>query len=534
MFWIILIAVVLFIGFITDIGETSKKSKYSEKNRGNREDEEKPSSNHHVCFPKVEVTAPDTQGQGEIDKKGSVEEVGFPAPDKEAKQNNVTNDDAATSFADDLARSHGDESLLSEKITDLIGTHIKSRESALEFVLQELDSASSESDEAREFAKSLGFLRGEYSGAMRKQSSEDVDNAQQALLKSSISFAISPPQATRLRLFNLRNMVERWSLASPEFKINRLLKILRTIALDDVNLIPSLDASLPIVKSASIKYISNRNKNLDFSKEILKELRHSLGKNNKEVLFLAVPEILEDHHRRKTKLEPRVKSTQETQENNPEESAILARKSEIRSIVEEKGISHLVHFTDFRNLPGIMSSGLVPRSDLEAGGQGFYYNDEMRLDGVKRSISTSVVFPNYRMFFRYRKTAEFRQWVVLIIDKSVLWESDCFFCKHNAADRRIINGDKDYLSSPDALKSMYENEVGDFNRDSGLLRSYDPTDPQAEVLVLSKIPPGKIHSVIFDSLSSKEYFSQYYPMKKAVVDTAFFSSRDYVRKRQVV
>jgi hypothetical protein len=98
----------------------------------------------------------------------------------------------------------------------------------------------------------------------------------------------------------------------------------------------------------------------------------------------------------------------------------------------------------------------------------------------------------------------------------------------------MINADKDHLSSPAALKSMYDNEAGDLKRDFGLLRSYDPTDPQAEVLVLSKIPPDKIHSVIFDSLSSKEYFSQYYPMKKAVVDTAFFSSRDYVRRRQVV
>lgn len=534
MFWIILIAVVFFIGLITDIGRTSGISKYSGKDRGDREEEEKPSSNHYVCFSKAEVTSPDTQDQSDIDNKSSVEEVGYPAPDKKTKQINVANEDPAFSFADDLARSHGDESLLSEKITDLIGRHIKSQESALEFVLQELDGASRESDEARKFAKSLGFLRGEYSGAMRKQSSEDVDNAQQALLKSSLSFANSSSQAIRLRLFNIKNVVEIWSLASPEFKVNRLLKILRTIALDDVNLIPSLDASLPIVKSASIKHVSNRNKNLDFSKEILKELRHSLGKNNKEVLLLAVPEIIEDYQRRKTKLEPCVKSTQETQDNNPEESSILARKSEIRSIVEKKEISHLVHFTDLRNLPGIMSSGLVPRSDLEAGGQGFYYNDKMRLDGVKGSISTSVVFPNYRMFFRYRKTAEFRQWVVLIIDKSVLWENDCFFCKHNAADRRIINADKDYLSSPDALKGMYENEVGDFNRDSGLLRSYDPTDPQAEVLVLSKIPPGKIHSVVFDSLSSKEYFSRYYPMKKAVVDTAFFSSRDYVRKRQVV
>ncbi|EHA16770.1 DarT ssDNA thymidine ADP-ribosyltransferase family protein [Halomonas sp. HAL1] len=527
MFWVILIIIVLFIGFVIDKGTPSK---YSERDRNREGDKGKLPSGHQVSLPKTEATTSVPKGQ--LEKKGSAEEKCVPAPSEEPKARNAINRDAERAIADDLAKSHGGEYLLAEKITESVAKYINSQESAIEFVLQELDGASKGSDEARTFAKSLGFLEGEYAGALRKQANEDVENAQQALLKSSISLSVSPELTTRLRLFNVKNIIEKWCLNSPEIKKNRLLKALREIALDDVNLVPSLDASLPIIKTASIKHISNRNKNLDFAKTLLTELRQSLNKSPREIILLAVPEILEDYESRQTNPESPEKSVQKAQK--PEATIELAYESDIKSFVEEREIPYLVHFTDFRNLPGIMSEGLVPRLELETAGRGFYYNDEMRLDRVKGSISTSIAFPNYKMFFRYRQQANVRRWALLIIDKSVFWENECLFCAHNAADRRIIHANKSYLASPAALEKMYDIEAGNQKRDFSLLKSYDPTDPQAEVLVLSTISPDKIHTVVFDSLSSKERFSQYYPMKKAVVDTAFFSSRDYVRRRQVI
>lgn len=533
MFWIILIAIVLFIGFIIDIGASSRPSSYSgrERDRDGKNGRLPPS--HQPSLPKSERTNSPPQRQLEKSKEPE-EERRLPAPESVEGTGHAINGDAKPTFADKLAKSHGGEYLLSGKVTKLVGKHISSQESALEFVLQELDGASKGSDEARKFAKSLGFLEGEYLGALRKESSENVENAQQAIIQLSISFAISQDQATRLRLLNIKNIADRWKLASTEFKYARLLKALREVALDDVNLVPSLDPSLPIIKTAKIKHISNRNKNLDFARSILLELGQSLDKSPQEILLLAVPELLEAHDVREKKIESIEKDSQETQEKKAEEAGKTTYKSEIKSFVQERGIPYLVHFTDYRNLPGVMSDGVVPRLELESGGHGFYYNDTMRLDGVKGSVSTSIAFPNYRMFYRYRLGAEFRKWAVLLIDKSVLWENDCLFCKHNAADKRIIYDDKSHLVSVASLKSMYDDEVGDLKRDLGLLRSYDPTDPQAEVLVMSRIPPDKINAVVFDSFSSKEYFSKHYPMKKAIVDAAFFSTRDYVRRRQVV
>lgn len=531
MFWIILIITLLLVGLIIDKGASSRPSTHSERGRNKAVNKGELPSSHQTRLPKSEATT--SLAQDILGSKEAAEENCLPLTVNRKEKIHAINDDAELKFADALAKSHGGEYLLAEKVTDLIGKHINSQECALEFVIQELDGASKGSDEARKFAKSLGFLEGEYSGGVRKEASENVENAQQAILQSSIRFATSPEQAIRLRLFNVKNIVERWRLVSPKNKNSRLIEVLREIALDDVNLIPSLDASLPIIKTASLKHISNRKKNLEFSREILSELGHSLGKSTKEILFLAVPEILEDHGGRKTKLEPSEKDIQVTQESKPETPEKPKRASDIKAFVEKNHIPYLVHFTDYRNLPGIMSEGLVPRLELESTGQGFYYNDTLRLDGVKGSISTSIAFPNYKMFFRYRKKADFRKWAVLLIDKSVLWENDCLFCKNNAADKRMICVDKGYLASTPALKSMYDDEAGDLKRELGLLKSYDPTDPQAEVLVLSKILPEKIHSVAFDLLSSKEHFSKHYPMKKAVFDTTFFSSRDYVRRKEV-
>lgn len=532
MFWIILIAIVLFIGFIMDAGASSRSSTSPERKRSRPGDKRRLPSSHQARLPRSEKAAPPPQGLSERKRSSVVNRL--PATESKKETIHAVNGDAKSTFADDLAKSHGGEYLLAGKVTELVGKYINSQESALEFVLQELDGASIGSDEARNFAKSIGFLEGEYSGALRKHASNNVEHAQQAILNSSVRLAVSAEQATRLRLFNVKNIVERWRLASPEVRNGRLLKALREIALDDVNLVPSLDASLPIITTANIKHISNRDKNLDFARSILSELGQSLNKSPQEILLLAVPELLEAHDGKAKKIESIEKDSQETQEKKSEEVRKPTYKSEIKSFVQERGIPYLVHFTDYRNLPGVMSDGLVPRLELESGGHGFYYNDTMRLDGVKGSVSTSIAFPNYKMFYRYRLGAEFRKWAVLLIDKSVLWENDCLFCKHNAADKRIIYVDKNHLASVAALKSMYDDEVGGLKRDLGLLRPYDPTDPQAEVLVMSRIPPDKINAVVFDSLDSKVYFSKHYPMKKAVVDAAFFSNRDYVRRRQVV
>ena len=113
-----------------------------------------------------------------------------------------------------------------------------------------------------------------------------------------------------------------------------------------------------------------------------------------------------------------------------------ARKNAIKRIVQERGISYLLHFTRLQNLDGILEHGIYPNSRLGELPDGVAINDHGRWDYHPDSISLSICFPNHLMFFKYRNESQ-DEWVVLVISPSVLWESKCAFCKHNAADGRI-------------------------------------------------------------------------------------------------
>jgi hypothetical protein len=229
----------------------------------------------------------------------------------------------------------------------------------------------------------------------------------------------------------------------------------------------------------------------------------------------------------------------EAEKSSPELEKVdllAARESdfarEIKTVVEKKAIPYLVHFTQAYNIPNIISNGLLTRSLLEETGSKFVHNDALRLDGVKNSISLSVGFPNYKMFYKYRCSNPGATWVVLIIDKSVLWENSCLFCKHNAADKRMIKNTKLELVSTSSFESMYDDMDG-IERDLASLFTYDPTDPQAEILSLENISYDKINAYIFDSYGAMKEFDHFYPGKNSYVDSSFFSSREYSRKRRI-
>lgn len=193
-------------------------------------------------------------------------------------------------------------------------------------------------------------------------------------------------------------------------------------------------------------------------------------------------------------------------------------------------------------MDGIIQYGLLPKILIEDLPFEVSINDELRLDGHEDSVSLSIAFPNYKMFYRYRMNSNTDGWAVLAIHSSVLWEYECAFCKYNAADLRISSIQKDELKSLSAFKSMFaEFEQDDFfmevlgdeykpsTRTEKKLKAFDPTDAQAEVLVFDIIPVEKIIGVAFENNKLLNDFKNKHPNIKAVLNKKFFSSRDYVR-----
>lgn|GEM_PF-934894 len=182
-------------------------------------------------------------------------------------------------------------------------------------------------------------------------------------------------------------------------------------------------------------------------------------------------------------------------------TALLPWQNDIRTQAQSLGIQHVVHFTRCDNLSSIMKYGLRSIACLENEKIHAVRNDMLRLDGKPNGISLSISFPNFRMFYKYRQLAAEADWAVLILSPRILWEKECGFYKHNAADSRMRNLPREVASSSKAFREMFE--TADVDRENWL-SAYDPSDPQAEVMVYEKISPSLIEAVAFETRATAE------------------------------
>lgn len=207
-------------------------------------------------------------------------------------------------------------------------------------------------------------------------------------------------------------------------------------------------------------------------------------------------------------------------------------KQQIQEYSQAIKIPFLVHFTRASNLPSILEHGLYPMGRIAEIEVTPAINDELRLDGHLDGLSLSIAFPNFRMFYKLRKDNPDVEWVVLAVDPSVLWLKDCAFCRHNAADAKIIYEPLEELKKPEALVGMFEAIDGEQSREDQKLKSYDPTDGQAEVLVFDVIEPNLIGAAVFENTATRDAYQGLLGDRKIHVHRAgkgLFASRSYVR-----
>lgn len=205
---------------------------------------------------------------------------------------------------------------------------------------------------------------------------------------------------------------------------------------------------------------------------------------------------------------------------------------EIRLIAEQKMIPSLVHFTRAENLETILKHGIHPISSFYRVGIMPEFNDTMRLDGHLTAVSTSIAFPNDKMFYKYRMENANVHWVVICIDKKIIWEKECAFCKHNAADNRIKCRDIEEIKGKDAFLEMFAEIEGHKQRDDQFLRTFDPTDVQAEILVFGVIEPRYIIEIAFDNFDVLNQYRSLVGSKRIVMygkNKGLFSSRSNIR-----
>ncbi len=179
----------------------------------------------------------------------------------------------------------------------------------------------------------------------------------------------------------------------------------------------------------------------------------------------------------------------------------------IRQFANELEIPYLLHFTRAVNLPSIIEHGIYPIARVDEIDAEPQINDQHRLDGRLNGTSISIAHPNCQMLYKYRMDDESVDWAVLVLKRSVLWQKECAFCRHNAADARISRQQLEALTTEAAFRGMFDEIDGWTSREEQKLKVYDPTDVQAEVMVFDIIEPAYIRGIVFNSKDAKDAYS---------------------------
>ena len=174
-------------------------------------------------------------------------------------------------------------------------------------------------------------------------------------------------------------------------------------------------------------------------------------------------------------------------------SAVDATKRKIVEAARTRRIEYLCHFTRKENLSSIQKYGLLSRQKLENAAMSFQSNDDQRFDGYRNSVSLSVTFPNYKMFWSLRQKNKSTQWAVILLDAcKVLQYCECAFQRTNAASNKVRHVPIESRKTFESFDDMFYDEN---TRRARNLRDNETTDPQAEILCFDGIPPEFIKDI---------------------------------------
>ncbi|MBP7001309.1 DarT ssDNA thymidine ADP-ribosyltransferase family protein [Amaricoccus sp.] len=186
-------------------------------------------------------------------------------------------------------------------------------------------------------------------------------------------------------------------------------------------------------------------------------------------------------------------------------------RQKIRRAAEGRGILALYHFTRRENLLSILSNGLLSREDLADTNLQYTYTDDARWDDTPRAISFSIDSINSSMFDAKRKV-DHRGWIILRVEREVLWTHSCRFCRQNASTSAVRNA-RGFLGGPWGFNSMFEDEDVYIPEERGYRSRRDhyqipdnrPTWNDAEVQVLDPVDQKLITAIFVGNESMKAW-----------------------------
>jgi hypothetical protein len=195
-----------------------------------------------------------------------------------------------------------------------------------------------------------------------------------------------------------------------------------------------------------------------------------------------------------------------------------SEQEKIKQFCEDRRIHSLLHFSHAANLKSIMNHGILGRESLDAKGLLFHSTDEKRLDLLPNGISLSISRPNLLMLSYKTRTLQTGNWIVFDISPAILLTHEFAAFPSNAASsdlRTALSADPRKFCGAYGLKQMFTDgrvaaraivDVGSHvSRRALELPDNVTTDPQAELMMLSKIEPNSIRRIMASTSATANY-----------------------------
>ena len=117
-----------------------------------------------------------------------------------------------------------------------------------------------------------------------------------------------------------------------------------------------------------------------------------------------------------------------------------------------------------------MLNGLLPRSVMDKYGVNYLYNDENRYDNCKNAVCTSIGFPNYKMFYKYRLLKNKANWIVIVFDSQKILRYPCAFFRTNAGCRDSLQFTQEERQNAQAFEEISNDTVEQAQKSENIQR----------------------------------------------------------------
>ena len=183
--------------------------------------------------------------------------------------------------------------------------------------------------------------------------------------------------------------------------------------------------------------------------------------------------------------------------------ARVSVRAEIPGFLAVQNISRLFHFTSIHNLESIIRNGFLGRDSLREKNLDFKPSDNYREEPLIDGVCFSLSRPN--TYMAARKILSGQELILLELTgvDRILTNYNFVVSPGNFGSsllkKKIMSWPEDFVGARGLLNLFKAQEI----REKYSLPLYEPTDPQAEIVVLEKLPWSYVDRIYFPN--SAEY-----------------------------